>query len=441
MPSQTSDFRTAISTLAVSAREDGIDPRDIARALLEAALSTGIRRELRSTVSAALEQAKGAPSRELTDLQCRRLRAGQRLTDPQYAGLVLVASTRGSRWIYRSQANGRQRQATIGRYPAISLAEAREKWAVMRSEGLDVKSADTRSTTTLEALADKFITAQQAKGRRSWQRTQKVLAKHLLAHHGGMTLGEVAPEALENCYLHLMDTQPGAAHNIKASISAMFGWAHEQRLLPTGMQAMKLRKAPKAQVKEYYPGPADLRTMLGGLAGMNPADAAIIRFQLLTGTRISEAREAVWSEIDLSERRWTIPAARMKAKRPHTVMLSNQALALLTSQTTREGRIFGHRAHETTIKAWAKRRAELKLPDEYGTHCHRKSLLTWVAEHGGGRDIRDRLSAHSRGTDSDSHYQLSTLNREAGEWWQRWADRIDAIEEDGKVVLFEEVRA
>jgi integrase len=440
MPSQTSDFRTAISTLAVSAREYGIDPRDITRSLLEAALSSGIRRELRSTVAAALEQAKGVASRELTDLQCRRLKPGQRLTDPQYAGLVLVASTRGSRWIYRSQANGRQRQATIGQYPAISLAEAREKWAAMRSEGLDGKAADTRSTTTLEALADRFITAQRAKGRRSWQRTQKVLATRLLERHGGMTLGEVTPEILEDCYLHLVDSQPGASHNIKAAISAMFGWAHEQRLLPTGMQAMKLRKAPKAQVKEYYPGPADLRMMLGGLAGMNPADAAIIRFQLLTGSRISEAREAVWSEIDLAERRWTIPAARMKAKRPHTVMLSDQALALLESQPTRAGRVFGQRAHETTIKAWAKRRAELGLPDEYGTHCHRKSLLTWVAENGGGRDIRDRLSAHSKGTDSDSHYQLSTLNREAAEWWQRWADRIDSVEAGGKVVLIDEAR-
>lgn len=441
MPTQTSDFRNTISTLAAEAREAGADPREITAALMQAALATGIRRELRTTVADALEQATGTASKELTDLQCRRIKPGQRLTDPQYSGLILIASKRGTRWVFRTQGNGKQRQKTIGQYPSLSLAQAREKWATLRAEGLDSKAADTRSETTLQALADAFITAQQERGRRSWQRTQKVLEKHLLKRHAAMTLAEVTPDILEDCYLHLIDSQPGAAHNIKASVSAMFGWAHEKRLLPTGMQAPKLRKAPKAQVKEYYPGSTDLRTMLNGLEGMNPADAAIIRFQLLTGTRISEAREADWSEIDLTERRWTIPATRMKAKKAHTVLLSDQAVALLEAQKNREGRVFGVRAHATLMKAWAKQRTDLKLPAEYGSHCHRKAFLTWVAEHGGGRDIRDRLSAHSRGKDSDTHYQLSQLNREAAEWWQKWADRIDTIEQGGKVVLIDEARA
>ena len=58
--------------------------------------------------------------------------------------------------------------------------------------------------------------------------------------------------------------------------------------------------------------------------------ARALEFAILTAARSGEVRGATWSEIDLSAKIWTIPAARMKANHEHRVPLSPAALALLT---------------------------------------------------------------------------------------------------------------
>ncbi len=56
---------------------------------------------------------------------------------------------------------------------------------------------------------------------------------------------------------------------------------------------------------------------------------AALKFIILTAVRSGEARFAVWSEVDFASRIWSIPADRMKMRKPHIVPLSGQAIALL----------------------------------------------------------------------------------------------------------------
>src|SRR4029077_17739118 len=56
-----------------------------------------------------------------------------------------------------------------------------------------------------------------------------------------------------------------------------------------------------------------------------------LRFIVLTAARLGEATGAVWPEIDLAERVWTVPAERMKARKEHRVPLSAAAVELLTA--------------------------------------------------------------------------------------------------------------
>ena len=70
------------------------------------------------------------------------------------------------------------------------------------------------------------------------------------------------------------------------------------------------------------------------LATVRASQAAVttkraFEFLVLTAARSSEVRLATWDEMDLDAGVWTIPAARMKAKRDHRVPLSGQALAIL----------------------------------------------------------------------------------------------------------------
>lgn len=63
-----------------------------------------------------------------------------------------------------------------------------------------------------------------------------------------------------------------------------------------------------------------------------------LRFAILTACRSGEVRGATWSEIDLKQRTWTIPATRMKAGKEHVVPLSVAALKILRAAEPFRGR-------------------------------------------------------------------------------------------------------
>ena len=410
MQKNKSDIRSQISTL------------------IQQALDLGTRGDLRDALVHALELADGTAARGLSDLHYRRLKTPGRLTDPVRAGFIMIASQRGKRWMYRSQGDGTQRQVTLGRYPDMTLEQARAAWARVSSEGMAV--ADKRGAVKLSALVSEYLTA--IDGNRTVERTRKVFQKHLLQNHADLKVGDLTAELLESCYEHLIDTQPGTARNILTPLSAMMRWAETKRRLPTGMTAPRLAAVPKGKIKEYFPDTADLRTALKAIRTMGVV-GDVIQFQLLTGVRISEAREADWSEI--RENVWLIPGARMKNGQPHTVLLSDAALAVLERQPGSDGPIFRDVAHTTLMRQWRSVRAAVGLPADYGTHCHRKALLTWVAEQGGGLDIRNRLSAHHDSSSVDAHYMRSSLNESAADWWQRWGQHVTALGSDNVVRL------
>ena len=72
---------------------------------------------------------------------------------------------------------------------------------------------------------------------------------------------------------------------------------------------------------------AELPAFMAKLAQHGSLSARCLEFTILTAVRTQEAMGAKWSEIEAAT--WTIPAARMKAKRDHRVALSKRAIAIL----------------------------------------------------------------------------------------------------------------
>ena len=80
----------------------------------------------------------------------------------------------------------------------------------------------------------------------------------------------------------------------------------------------KLAKANKPQVTHREAIPlSGLQAFMATIRGVDAMKARLVEFQALTATRPSEARLAQWSEIDMRESLWTIPAGRMKAAEEH----------------------------------------------------------------------------------------------------------------------------
>jgi integrase len=149
---------------------------------------------------------------------------------------------------------------------------------------------------------------------------------------------------------------------------------------------------------------------------------------ILTATRSGEARLARWSEIDEEAALWTIPAKRMKMKRPHVVPLSGRCLEIL-----RNVRAEYPTAPDNLLFPGAKRGAPLSdmtftkllrdngLADRATAHGFRSSFKVWCAEMAKARDeVSEAALAHAVKERVRAAYLRTEFLEERKELMIRW---------------------
>jgi integrase len=136
------------------------------------------------------------------------------------------------------------------------------------------------------------------------------------------------------------------ATRVRGRIEAILGWAttsgfrsgdnparwrgHLENLLATISRTTRIKNHPSLAWGRMGAFVEALRQREG-------IAARAVEFAILTASRSGEVRGARWSEIDLAAKVWTIPAARMKAKREHEVPLSSAVLGLLSGMHRMDG--------------------------------------------------------------------------------------------------------
>jgi hypothetical protein len=139
-----------------------------------------------------------AKRRALTDLGVQKLplpAKGQKdHFDPNYPGLVLRASHGGRKtWAFVYRIGKRQRRMTLGMYPVMGLAEARQVWREARSEseaGRDPSRASERAATDVAGVVEEWLRRDQAKNRSAAQTARKV-RRHILPPWGHRPITDI----------------------------------------------------------------------------------------------------------------------------------------------------------------------------------------------------------------------------------------------------------
>ena len=150
---------------------------------------------------------------------------------------------------------------------------------------------------------------------------------------------------------------------------------------------------------------------------------------MLTAARSGEVRNAVWSEIDLNERTWFIPAERMKNGKAHRVPLCERAIEILT-----EARAFGDDdglIFPSTKGGALGSGAFAELLRDCGIdavpHGFRTSFRTWAAEQTDApREVCEHALAHVNGNQVEAAYQRSDLFEKRRELLNQWARYVTA---------------
>lgn len=397
----------------------------------------------------------------------------EKLTDG--AGLYLHRMPSGvSTWRLKYRIAGRADEVTIGRFPEVSLAEARADAKAIRrliAAGTDPKTwAATirareaaeaqRAADTFGALARAYFQANSP----GWTGTHQRDVQRILDE---LVEGRTAPDKPRHASIGAIPMRDLRKSHVREVLDAVVERGALTYAKDVLLYCRKVVEHFNAGTDDPIADPtAGLRTMLPvaierGHAALAPAQmpdflAAMrvarcepetriaIRLLMLTALRTSELRFGRWEEIDFEAKRWTVPASRMKYRRrlpaPHDVPLSHQAIAALRDlqALTGGGELMfpGTKGGDAVISEGTMLMAIKRMG--YGGrmtgHGLRSAFSTWAHDAGYDSAVVERALSHVDANAVRAAYDRGDRWRARVELMQAWADRLDAWEHGGNVV-------
>lgn len=391
----------------------------------------------------------------LTDARIKSFKPGDKpykKADGQ--GLYIEVLPNGTRrWWARYKIKGAAgpTQMALGRYPEVSLRDAREaaRAAVASArEGLNpssrAKRREAAGAKTLRQVAEDWAARFLAPGRLC-ERSRKGKAgylAHILPKLGDMPIAQIEPPILLAEVLRPIEAAGHleTAHRVRAMCGEIWrfaiacGWA-------TRDIAQDLRgaiPAPKTKHRAAITDPAQVGRLLVDIE--NYHGMAIVRHALMLAPlvflRPGELRQLEWAWVDWQAKRITIPAAMMKMRADHIVPLARQALEVLRSMHDISGQgryVFpGQRLNGRPMSDAAINAALGYLgysSDVMTAHGFRGMASTLLNEAGYNRDYVERQLAHSeRDAVRDAYNHAQYLPQRAA-MMQEWADFLDKLKE------------
>jgi integrase len=398
----------------------------------------------------------------LNDLSVRQAKPGpkpRKLMDGR--GLYLIVTPQGAKhWRLKYSFAGKERLLALGEYPAVGLAEARRRRDTARDEvsrGIDpVQSkrerraeAQRNALQTFAVVADEWI-ATRSKSRK-WteahaDQTRQSLREYVLPKLGRLPIASItAPDVVE--VLRPLETagKLETLRRVRQRVGGVLGYA-----VATGRRAdnpvRELRDAFVAPQREHFASikVTELPRFLVDLAeyGGHASTKAIIRMILWTACRTGEVRGARVSEFDLDAGTWTIPAERMKKRRPHVVPLPSQAIELLrglpafAEDVSADALAF---PSPGTVDQQASENVVLQALDKMGYkgrltgHGLRALVATALEESDYPADLVKAQLSHSKSNLTDAAYLRGVRMEQRKPMMQWWADRLAGLPSSSKV--------
>jgi integrase len=274
----------------------------------------------------------------LTDAQLRKIQPPARglteITDAGCRGLVFRVTAAGISsfsFRFRDRATGRSERLSLGRYPGVSLRDARRKADALRGE-IDAgknPAAHKRqaSDRTFAALADRYLTEHAKRFKRSVDADERNLRVHILPYWGNRDFTAIERADVIALVERIITAgKPIAANRVQALISSIFSFAIDADLVKANPCA-RLRKRGRETAKTRTLTDGEIGALWRGvmLPPVSQPVGLALRLVLALGCRPGEVAGMARSEIEFDQRgapvSWTVPASRSKNRKAHYVPL------------------------------------------------------------------------------------------------------------------------
>ena len=362
----------------------------------------------------------------LTDLKIKKLRPPENgrleIADGKFPGLSIRISKHGIKtFAVRTRVNGRQVRISLGRYPELSLSEARTKAHQVIAEAGEGKEPSLKKPKVSRNFLFENVVTNYLKQHcmrymkeSTYRETKRVLNVEFMGKWGNQDIRLLAkPDVVEitNQIFNrpqrdrkkkiVSPESPSAANHSFSIIRAFFNWCVGQGLIDVSPCNGLRSPAPKKKRNRVL-SDNELLAVWNASSEIGYPYGNIIQLLLLTVQRRSEVASLRWDMLDLKEGVWRVPASENKSGREYLVPLTDMAMGILKNVPRIDERLMfpAQRSDGKVFADWSKSKTRIdKLSGVSGWTVHdlRRTGSTGLAKLGIAPHIKERVLNHLTG--------------------------------------------
>lgn len=364
-------------------------------------------------------------------------------------------------WRLKYRYLGAERRLSLGAYPLVTLAEARESRDEIKKllmKEIDPATAKREkknniirnAENTFQAAALEWCENQKDRWSEGYaQKIKRCLEMNTFPYIGARPISQITPPELLEC---LRRVEKREALHIAGKTKQICGMVFRYGI-QTGKcerdASADLKGALKTKKTTHY-RTIDAPVITKFLQALERNEARIFErtrravwLSLLTFQRPGEIRQAQWSEINFETKEWHIAAHKMKMRRDHIVPLSRQALAILKEQKEETGHLNTDFVFPSQIRPKQamsdgtvnKAIQRLGFGDDMVAHGFRALARTTIREKlGYDSEIIEKQLAHKTSNPLGEAYDRTQFLPQRKKMMQHWSDYLDALASGGKVI-------
>jgi integrase len=384
----------------------------------------------------------------LNDLTLRTLNvpAGQRVEiwDQKLPGFGLRAGNRSKTFILVYRQGEASRRMTIGRYPALSLAEARTKalaalGKLANKEDPQPATVPPREVVEFSAVVEDFLKRYAAEHTRASSQAQSA---RVLRGHFGKTLhrrdiAAITKQDVQAVLDGLVESErPIAANNARVVAGRFFNWCVERGLIEDSPVA-GIKRPARPSSRERVLAEVELAAVWRAAIDVGYPIGSIVQLLILTAQRRNEVAGLRRAHLDLQGCLWHLPLSITKNHRSHTIPLSRSACELLERLPRIDDELVfpSLRGSDRSFSGFGKSKArldEVSGVDDWTLHDLRRTAATHMARLKVGPHVVERILNHvsgSLGGVAGIYNRFSYLPemREALELWSHEIARLAGV--------------